>query len=265
MSDPVGYRGDPPAAGDLFEFDCGLCRQAVSAYGHQSGIEARCPHCNGVFRVPRAGQAPDLPPDGQLRPGRAFSFTCTRCGSVLQGNSQLSGRMGKCPTCGVEFQVPHFNPATGLVDPVRIPDDGQYPTPMHLYAAAGDKAPHFVKGPDGTKMIECPVCSQLSQMAANSCSACGMPFTTEGLRGTGPVAGGSGENGLAVAALVLGIIAIPAFFIFVPAILAAGFGIVSVFRPRRMGDDRGRSMAIAGIVLGAISLGAAMVLVVGSW
>jgi hypothetical protein len=58
-----------------------------------------------------------------------------------------------------------------------------------------------------------------------------------------------GTNGLAIAALVLGICG----FLFVTAVLAIIFGGVSLHQIKSTGNtQRGRGLAIAGLVLGAI-------------
>ncbi len=66
----------------------------------------------------------------------------------------------------------------------------------------------------------------------------------------------SQSNGLALAAMVLGIVSFPLHltcFLGVPAaILAVVFGFVGLSKSMRVGQGRG--MAIAGLVLGAVNL-----------
>ncbi|MHA6670236.1 DUF4190 domain-containing protein [Homoserinimonas sp. A447] len=85
------------------------------------------------------------------------------------------------------------------------------------------------------------------------------------------------SNGMAVAALVLGIVAIAvgvwtvipilglvaAFFAFVPGVLAVIFGVIGRTRSRALGG-LGRGQALAGLVLGAVTLGI-IVLVTMGW
>jgi nitrogen fixation-related uncharacterized protein len=77
--------------------------------------------------------------------------------------------------------------------------------------------------------------------------------------GYGPVYGGYGpqrrRSGLAVAAMVLGIVGVPLFMLLVPALLALVFGVVSLRQVRESaGRVTGRGMAVTGIVLGTLSL-----------
>ncbi|MHA6695302.1 DUF4190 domain-containing protein [Homoserinimonas sp. A520] len=85
------------------------------------------------------------------------------------------------------------------------------------------------------------------------------------------------SNGMAVAALVLGIVAIAvgvwsvipilglvaAFFAFAPGVLAVIFGVIGRTRSRALGG-LGRGQALAGLVLGAVTLGI-MVLTTMGW
>ena len=58
---------------------------------------------------------------------------------------------------------------------------------------------------------------------------------------------------MAIAALVLGIVSLPLFVLFVPAILAIVFGAISR-RNVSDGNKTGGGMATAGLVLGILSL-----------
>lgn len=73
-----------------------------------------------------------------------------------------------------------------------------------------------------------------------------------------------GLDGLAIAALVLGVVSIPLFVLFVPAILAIVFGAIS--RKNLGADDTktGAGMATAGLVLGILSLIGAVVFLVAT-
>jgi hypothetical protein len=74
------------------------------------------------------------------------------------------------------------------------------------------------------------------------------------------------SNGLGIAALVLGILSIPAAFIFVGlvfGILAIVFGIIGLRRVKaRRADNKG--MAIAGLVTGIIGLVLSIIVVIGT-
>ncbi|MEO6652059.1 MAG: DUF4190 domain-containing protein [Ilumatobacteraceae bacterium] len=64
----------------------------------------------------------------------------------------------------------------------------------------------------------------------------------------------SGTNRMSIAALVLGILSIPMCFVFLPAILALGFGIAALVQVSNRPGQSGRRLAVTGIVLGAIGL-----------
>ena len=84
------------------------------------------------------------------------------------------------------------------------------------------------------------------------------------------------SNGMAVTALVLGLVAIvtgvwspipfvglfAAFFAFVPALLAVIFGIVGLRKARTVGVGRGNS--VAGVITGGVTLGI-IVLTTAAW
>jgi hypothetical protein len=54
--------------------------------------------------------------------------------------------------------------------------------------------------------------------------------------------------------LVLGIVSIPMCFLFVPALLAVIFGVIALSQIKGSPGQAGRGQAIAGLILGAISL-----------
>lgn len=108
---------------------------------------------------------------------------------------------------------------------------------------------------------ECPGCGYSTQQTAPSYSQSSFGITAPpGQRSPPPTASGFQDvastktNGLAVAALVLGIIGIPLMMMVLPGLLALIFGIVGVQQTSSRGQA-GKGMAIAGIVLGAIAVG----------
>jgi len=256
----------------IYELSCPQCQRTVSADGSYIGRLVKCPHCQGQFRLPAplqetppsTGQvespphAPSsvqgpLPPFHDASPtGYRFHFACVRCGSVLEANTTISGRQGRCPTCAAEFTVPAFNPSTGAVGkPVLLVPDEQDPTPMHAYAAAGARAPEIVTGPDSRQAIRCPRCSGMSAVDANNCKICGLPFTLEGIA---PMRAPGEANGYAVASLVMGILGMPCGILVLPQLLAIIFGVIAHRQIGRSGFvERGRGMATAGVLLGLVS------------
>lgn len=108
----------------------------------------------------------------------------------------------------------------------------------------------------GTAIKECPSCAESVQSAAKVCRYCGYDFES----GQRPSASPSPTNGLAVAALVLGIIGVVfgllplTFFIaLVCGVLALIFGALG-WRKANRGSGR-KGMAIAGFILGLAGLG----------
>jgi hypothetical protein len=263
-------------------FECNVCRQALSAEEAQAGQLVRCPKCMTTLRVPatmRETVAAGAPSGGKLgRPpelsrtggaalgstdrgtGRRFGFNCGYCSSRLEANESLSGQEGQCPTCGNSIVIPILDRYGRLIDPMTGKIIKPDPHPVHAYAAAGERAPRILRSDDGRQTIMCPRCQALSPVTANNCKSCGMPFTMEGT--TLEAAGTS--NGFCVAALVLGIIGIPAFICFPVPLLAIVFGGVGYNQVNKGGGEGGgKGMAIAGMILGVIGCGIALVSYLG--
>jgi ribosomal protein L37E len=239
------------------EFHCPACRATVSAFPDEVGQTVLCGYCHERFELM---DTPTLPPVAQpVTPPlaiRRFTFQCQRCGSVLEGKSDLSGRQGQCPTCAALFTIPEVHPVTGLPLGHGAGDsDSANPTPMHAYAAAGDKAPRILRGENGEIHIHCPRCSGRSDIDADNCAECGLPFTVEGASFKSV----SSANTLAMASLVLGLIAVLTSLYLVGGligVIAIGFGLqarrqVSI---SQSGQDRGNRIGFAGIGLGIVAL-----------
>lgn len=243
-----------------FVLHCPSCREAVSATRDLVGRVMACPHCASHFTIPREGAeavAVVTPAYNYPPPGAAirFTFTCQRCGSILEARGDMGGRHGRCPTCGAVFVIPRVDPNTGLATgPAVVAEDGQLPTPMHAYATAGSKAPAIKRLTSGEQVIVCPRCGREMPVDADTCRSCGIPFTMEGASTIALV--GSGMNGLATTALTLGILAallgcLPGF-----GVVAIGVGLGGLRRAERLGPGRpGWGMSLAGILLGVASLG----------
>jgi DNA-directed RNA polymerase subunit RPC12/RpoP len=245
-------------AASRFTLICLKCDRPISARPDWVGREVRCPHCAAVMCVPPP-RADGQPVRGALPPlatqEQRFSFACPRCASLLESHPAQCGQTGRCPTCGARFVVPRTVSHYGPPQQATLLDrDDQDPTPMHAYAASGHQAPKIHRRPDGTPEIECPRCGHRCDIAANNCSSCGIPFTIEGV----PTARGGSGHTLATAALVLGIVSIPLCALFVPAGLAVVFGVISWFRQSLR---RPSGAALAGIILGTVSLGLGALLV----
>lgn len=59
---------------------------------------------------------------------------------------------------------------------------------------------------------------------------------------------------MSIASLVLGIVGVPLCFLFVPSLLAIIFGFVGLSQIKQDPAQRGRGLAIAGLVLGIVML-----------
>ena len=253
-------------------FPCHVCQTPLSAEEAQAGLLVRCPTCSTTLRVPApqlqaamagAGGMPEAPaPPGVPPPpqqqfgrvggfrsgGRRYGFNCGYCSSRLEATEAMAAQDGQCPTCGNNITIPILDRYGRLIDPKTRQIIKQDPHPVHAYAAAGDRAPKILRGGNGAQNIQCPRCNSISPITANNCKSCGMPFTMEGT--TLEAAGAS--NGFCVAALVLGIIGIPAFCTVITPLLAIIFGIIGYNQVSKGTGAGGKGMAIAGIICGAI-------------
>src|SRR6185503_2371966 len=119
------------------------------------------------------------------------------------------------------------------------------PTPVQAYASAGEKAPKILRLKDDQQVIVCPRCHGYMPVDANICRSCGIPFTMEGAAAV--VETTSAGNGMAAAALAVGILSLPLFMCFPLGIVAIVLGALGVTRAEKLGPSRkGRNMAIAG-------------------
>lgn len=184
-----------------------------------------------------------------------FTFTCQRCGSALEGHSGLSNQTGRCPTCAAVFVIPEVDQRTGLpTGPAVVADDGQLPTPMHAYAAAGGKAPSIITRESGEQVIVCPRCRGESGVESHLCPRCGLPFTIEGAGAIAATAEG-GANRLSTISFVCGVIGIFTFCLPIMGGLAVVLGIVALMRmPEGIRETANRRYAICGVACGVISL-----------
>ncbi|MFQ5412265.1 MAG: DUF4190 domain-containing protein [Phycisphaerae bacterium] len=240
--------------------DCPSCRKAVTATADLVGRVMACPHCAKHFTIPEAGAAPvavATPTSNTVTPlsGIRFTFTCQRCGSILESRGDLCDQQGRCPTCGAVFVIPQVDPRTGLpMSKAEVADDGQLPTPMHAYATAGRKAPTITRLDNGEQVIICPRCRGRMPVDSDTCGTCGMPFTMEGaaaIANTGP-----SSNHLAKWSMTIGVISVVTFCIPGLGLVAIGLGVKGLKRASNVGSERsGRTMALAGIVCGFVALG----------
>lgn len=242
-----------------FLLDCPVCQKSVTITPELIGKVIACPHCAGRFSLAAEGESPRVVQSSiaSIRASHAptrFTFSCTRCGSILEARGDQCGQLGRCPTCGGVFTVPAIDAHTGMAGgPAAVADDGQLPTPMHAYATAGARAPRIKRLENGDQVIVCPRCGREMPVDVNTCRSCGMPFTMEGasqIMEAGPI-----SNALAPIALTLGILSLPSFCLPIlgPAAILVGF--LALRRARTLGvSGGGGSMAISGIVCGGASI-----------
>lgn len=238
-------------ADERFTILCRRCDRPLLARRAWAGREVECPHCASVLRVPAAPAAPAVlraaGPSARLR--RRFNFPCARCGCLLEADTGRCGQPAQCPTCAARFTVPYLDPRTGIPDrPLLLQQTAPEPLPLHAYAASGAQAPRIIRRDDGTQVIQCPRCHAQCPIEAASCPDCGTPFTLE----AAPTVRSLRRDSQATASCTLGIVSLPTFFLFLPALLAIAFGLLSL----RCGLGGGHTprRAVVGIGLGLLSL-----------
>jgi hypothetical protein len=246
-----------PETTDTLILHCPACGGRVSAIAAQLGVTVECPLCHKPFTIPEsAAPTPEHTPTGRL-----FHFQCLRCGSILEARSSQGGQAGKCPTCAAVFVVPVMDPRTGLAQTNADPgDDGENPTPVHAYAAAGDMAPKLIRHEDESLSIACPRCSREAPVTTNNCPGCGLPFTMEGVSATATTAGSSETQ----TALVLALVGLPfSFCVGIGGIL----GLIAVFIGlSAVGKRHARGgQAIAAIAFGALDFLIAVAVIVTNY
>src|SRR2546429_179567 len=127
----------------VHRFDCPLCAKPVTAETHMAGTRVKCPHCREEFTVPAAsgGAIPPPPTAAPPPPTRLSPSPRRRCAPALEAHGALPGHLARSPPGGALSPTPRAARRTGLpTGPAIVADDGELPTPMHAYAAAGAKA-----------------------------------------------------------------------------------------------------------------------------
>ncbi len=251
---------EQPDNWERFAVVCPGCDDELLVRSEWEGREVECPHCAHPMRVPLRPDdgAPVRGEPPELGPKHRFNFGCPRCDSLLESHSGMSGDTGHCPTCGTQFEIPAFDSNTGRPGTARTLDGGaQDPVPLHAYAASGHQAPVLRRDAAGNVAIECPRCHANSDVGANTCPRCGVPFTVDGIPTARPRAGVA----LGVTSTVIGAIALlislgPGHLIesAIPGFAAAGLSIGSWLQ---RATPLPPNSAVAGMLLGvtAITIG----------
>ena len=114
----------------------------------------------------------------------------------------------------------------------------------------------------------CPECGEMIAVGAAKCRFCGAVFDPR-LRRSAVRGGGTGQsyNGFAITSMVLGIVGIPGLCVYlwpgvIMGIVAVVFGIVALKGMKNSGNDEGKGMAIAGLVLGIVVITIAVLLII---
>lgn len=231
---------------------------ADSAVNTASTSAAHVTHSEAIISTdtPVENQENSQPSAAVQKPaGRRYGFLCQYCSSRLEATESMAAQAGTCPTCGNTIIIPILDHRGRLIDPTTNQIIRQDPHPVHAYAAAGHRAPQIImdESEPESRVILCPRCNKTNPISANNCSSCGLPFTMEGTVGDAV----SGTNTWAVASLVLGIVSMAGgcMLVGIPSILAVIFGIVSLRSMGQSGGTQsGHGLALAGIMMGVISL-----------
>ena len=241
-----------PGDASRFTILCARCGRPLTARHAWVGREVQCPHCDSILRVPPAPEhgRPVRAAGPALNPSLQFNFGCPRCDTLLEAHTGVCGHQGHCPTCGARLIIPEVNPRTGQPRAAKLLDtDDHDPTPIHAYAADGVRAPRIHRRADGSYQIECPRCEAHCDIDIDSCPSCGAPFTIDAAPNVRTIR----TSARGTAALLLGIFSLPLCFLLVPAVVAVALALTSL----RLGSGRRSPRgAVAGLVLGLISLGA---------
>jgi hypothetical protein len=115
----------------------------------------------------------------------------------------------------------------------------------------------------GLFMKRCPVCDYLNDDSAVVCGTCGAPCDSSREYGAlgfdNYMSVRVKTNGMAIASMVLGIVSVLpccCFIGIIPGILAVVFGFIARSTiDKSMGAQKGKEMALTGIILGFLSIG----------
>lgn len=111
-------------------------------------------------------------------------------------------------------------------------------------------------------MKSCPKCNFLNKDFAASCGSCGASFGF----GRGKKSKDSKINPYAKYSLILGIVSLPFIYCclgWIPGAIAVVFGLVARYRIKKSQDTQtGSVVALVGIILGLVSVGAAVALLI---
>jgi hypothetical protein len=199
-----------------------------------------------------------------------IEVNCPQCGRLLRAPDSAAGRRAKCPQCGDMIQLPGgvmdaeafeafeaFDDSAGgpVSHPPRARAPGQ-PPPLRRPAGADEFDEHPVRRPHSSSAgrQDCPSCGESIKINASRCRYCGVE-----LQG-GPYRddyGHHGGQGMAIAAMVLGIVALVLICLWPVSLVLAALAVVFAGVEMKKAKDAGypvSGMAIAGFVCGLIPL-----------
>ena len=162
----------------------------------------------------------------------------------------MAAQEGQCPTCGNTITIPILDRYGRLIDPKTRQIIKQDPHPVHAYAAAGERAPAIIRGPDGKQIDPLPALpagSARSPPTTARAAAC--PSRWKARRWRPPAR----ATGSASRRWCWGSSASPRAASCIPPLLAIIFGIIGYNQVARSGaEGGGKGMAIAGIIMGVL-------------
>ena len=193
-----------------------------------------------------------------------MKIKCPACDAVLEIDSSMSGQVVDCE-CGKKLRVPNVNRADGGSRPVAGSDSLAGSDSAAGLGAVGVAGSAIERSPEAAQSFtsstgtsvgvgapeQNPFRSSSDEM--NPYAASNNPY--DAANQPVPIQTG-GDQGLAIASLVLGICSLTlvccgGFLIGIPAVIC---GVIAIKKANR-GESTGKGMAIAGVTTGGISLG----------
>jgi predicted RNA-binding Zn-ribbon protein involved in translation (DUF1610 family) len=224
---------------------CPSCGKTLSAPETAAGKRAKCPACGQIMIVPAEGVAAEM------------------SSAPLPPPSTLSPRAARAPDLPSEGT--DFDPPSNQVTSSTAPGGGE----SWLDELGGpDRATETdAGGAIGEARRPCPECGEMIVAGAAKCRFCGAAFDPRLRRAAGRPGKGQSYNGMAVTSMVTGIVAYPGLCVYawpgiILSIIAIIFGGIALSGMRRSGNDEGKGMAIAGLVLGLVVIALAILAVI---
>jgi predicted RNA-binding Zn-ribbon protein involved in translation (DUF1610 family) len=193
-----------------------------------------------------------------------INMACPSCGKTLAAPDGAGGKQAKCPGCAQMMIVPA---AAGQADAPDAPAPPVGDDLLDELAGPRRAADDVASSPENVARRPCPECGEMIAASAGRCRFCGAVFDPRLLGSHRHFGKGQSYNGFAVTSMVTGIVAVPGLCVYAwPGILlgiiAIVFGNVALKGMAKSGNDQGRGMAVAGLVLGIVVSAVAVLIVV---